>query len=478
MKHKRKPTFAPLFSQLFRGVIPCLLLFFLLTPVSLKAFDLGKISFYITTETLYRYNRIANEKHQFYQELSVFSQYKKWSVGVTLRGNNFLKQTYNKTLDEVQTDFYRKYIQYNSRYFKVNLGDFHTLLGRGLVLSVLDNEDIFRERTVLGGNMHYNRGRLDVKVLAGEVQDETYNQKWRTVGGEAGVEYIKNHFIGAHFSFIADGGTFRSLGDRVTASVSLKGSRLFKYFSYYAEAAILNFEDEALEQGHAYYGNLTFSKSHFTGYVEFRRYKDFDNELNNPPTADRADEVTPLRESTGGRLYLQYAFFEPDITLFFNLGRYREYDDKGNHIYGGITIEDLWECLSLSLSYGVRDIIYPIRKVDAHLVYQFSDRWSVDLGFKSKRYTEKSFKFRELDQTLEISCAPYFSVFGMYQYSYHKVLDLNHFWSGGVKVYLKGGTAMEFSGGTIRGGQVCAGGQCFVAPPFKGFKFSLLHTFK
>lgn len=454
--------------------------FLLVVPGTLRAFQLGDVSLYITNETLYNYNQLANndKNSQFYESLSIFSNYKKWSMGLTLRANNFFKQRPNATLGSAEFDVYRKYIEYNSKHWKIHAGDFYSLLGHGLVLSVLKNDDIYRERTLLGGNVHYNKGKWDFKVLGGRVKDEMDSQEWFVAGGEVGLEFVKNHTVGAHFSYIDDVDTQRNLGERMTYSVSLRGNTLFKNFSYRTEFAVLSFQDSAKEEGYGFYSTLTYSKSHFTGFLEFKSYKDFDNEMNNPPLGDRTDEVSTLNDATGARVFLQYAFFEPDIQIFLNVGRYEEYGDAGNHIYAGFNIEDLWERLSLTVSYGVRDILYPVKKFDGHLIYQFSDSLSVELMMKDKRYRDNFFIFEETDHTFQVSYSPVVSVFVMHQYSHNKVIDLNHFFSGGIKVYLKSGTAIELSGGTLRGGQICSGGQCFVAPPFKGIKFSLLHTFK
>jgi hypothetical protein len=454
----------------------------LLTTVVLQAFTLGPVGLYITNDTLYQYNQLTGDdgQNQFYQTLTLFANYGKWSTGIALRGNNFFKQTPNLTLGDPQLDIYRKYIQYNSRHLDITVGDFYSLLGRGMVLSVLENRDVLRERTILGGDIRYNRGRLDIRALAGRIQDETEDQEWMLAGGEIKLEYLKNHRIGVHFSYIDDIDTRRGLGERIAYSVSLGGSRLLKNLSYYAEAAFLDYRQPGAlnDNGYGIYSNITYSKSHFTCSLELKRYKDFNNEMNNPPTADRADEISSINDTTGVRAYVQYAFFEPDITLFFNVARYKEYDDIGNHIYGGISIEDLMERLNLSLSYGVRDIRYPIKRLDGHMIYEFAGRWSGEITFKDRRYRDKRFIFKEIDHGFQVSYAPYVSLFFLHQYSHNRIAGLNHFFSGGIRVYLSGGTALELTGGAIRGGQICSGGQCFVAPPFKGLKCSLLHTFK
>lgn len=470
---KNKPVTTPLCFTL-------LLVILVLLPANLRAFKAGKLSFYITNDFLYRYNELSGEENQFYESLSIFSGYKKWSLGLTLRGNNFFKQTPNLTLENPRFDVYRKFIQYNSKHLEINLGDFYSLLGRGLVLSVLKNEDLLREKTIVGGDLHYNRGRFDLRVLGGRIKDETENQEWTAAGGEVIFEYAKNNKAGVHFCFIDDIDTLRQLGKRFSYSFSLKGNRLFKHLSYYTEMAFLDYRDKGIgkDDGYGIYSNITYSKSHVTCFLEFKRYKDLDNEMNNPPITDRVDEISTIKNTAGLRFYFQYNFFEPDITLFFNIGRYKEYDETGNHIYAGVSIEDFKDRLSLSASYGIRDIFYPIKRLEGNFIYQFSDRWSMELTIKDKRYSDEIFIFKEIDHTCQVSYSPYVSVFFMHQYSHNRIVNLNHFFSGGVKVYLSAGTAVELSGGTLRGGQICSGGQCFVAPPFKGVKFSFLHTFK
>lgn len=459
-----------LYIMILAGVI--------LLPVCASAFNIGDLSFYITSETLYNYNELANKKSQYHQSLSVLTNYKKWSAGFTLRAKNFFKQTPNITEGSNDLDLYRKYIEYNSPDLKITAGNFFTLLGRGLVLSVLEDQTIYREKTMLGGNVSYNKGAFSIRAIGGNIKSETENQEWTVAGGELILEYLKNHRAGVHFSYIDDVKSFKHLGQRYTTSFSIKGNQLFKNVSYHAEAAILHFKNADVDNGYGIFANLAYSKGSFTTIAEFKRYSKFDNELNNPPVSDRPDEFTTLQDCTGGRLYFQYAFFEPDITLFFNAGRYKEFTHTGNHFYGGIKLEDMWDKLSFTGSYGVRDIQYPVKKTELHLIYQLNDTWSLDLDYKDKRYKDGHFKFTETDHTFQVSCSPLFSVFFMHQYSEIKIIDRNHFYSGGLKVNFRSGTTAEITVGTIRGGQICSGGQCYQAPPFKGVKFSLLHIFR
>jgi hypothetical protein len=212
--------------------------------------------------------------------------------------------------------------------------------------------------------------------------------------------------------------------------------------------------------------------------VEYKKYENFDNEVNNPPTADREEEAASIISSEGLRVYTQYSIMDPDIIFFVNWGRYLEFKDRGDHLYGGFMIEDLWDFFSLSATYGKRDIHYPVKKIDASMVVQLTDHVSLQLFGKDKRYEDGTFYFHEQDLNAELSFAPTVSLFGLYQYSYNMINNRNKFYSGGVKLYIGQAVVFEVSGGTIRGGQVCAGGQCFVIPPFEGIKFGLITTFR
>jgi len=339
---------------------------------------------------------------------------------------------------------------------------------------------VLRERTITGGDVGYHWGKFDFRVLAGVVKDETEDQKWALAGGEANLEWLKTNHLGLHFSYINDIDSRLQLGPRMTYSVSLNGDRFLKYFSYYAEVAKLDFlESSSLaDDGYGIYSSLTFNHDHWTCLAEYKKYRDFSNEMNNPPVADLDDEISPIADSEGIRLQVQYALFNPDLRFVINHGQYREYEDRGAHTYGGLIIEDLWDRLDLSISYGIKNILYPIKKVRFDMIYQLSGRWSLELSFRDKHYRDGEFYFKEQDHSLQVSLAPLLSIYVLHQYSHNRIMELNHFYSGGIKLTLKGRTVIELSLGTVRGGQLCSAGQCFVVPPFKGVKLSIFHIFK
>lgn len=447
-------------------------------PAFLNGFTINGLNFYISDEFLFNRNNTADKPNQFYEEFSIFANYKKWSSNFTLRINNFYKQSPNETLPNNNFDLFRKSVHYKSKVLSVTFGDFYSLLGRGLVLSVLKNSDILRERTIFGGIADLNLKRFDVKGLGGIIKDETNSQSWNLAGGEFKYRFYKKNIAGFHFSRIDDIDTFRNLGERFTYSFSIQGSEFLKYFSYYTEIAFLDFTENSSKRGKAVYSNITFNRGHFTISAEYKSYENFNNEMNNPPIADRADEVSTITDSNGGRILFSYTFFDPDISLFFNIGSYREYTEKGTHIFAGINSQDLWDRLTFSISYGVKNIIFPVKKFSADMIYQFSDTLSMEVSSKDKRYRDGNFFFNEKDNSIQISVYPFVSLTFLFQYSYNKIMGLNDFFSSSLTLYFKNNLEISVTGGNIRGGQICSGGQCFIMPPFKGFKLSVLKIFK
>lgn len=466
-------------SQANRRFFLILLILLAIIPSArLNGFQSGNLNLFINNEFLFNINNTYENSSQYYETLSIFANIKKWSFNLTLRANNFYKRDPNTTLSQANFDIFKKTIRYNSKRIKLTFGDLYSVMGHGLVLSVQKNDEIFRERTIFGADMKYLSDRINLRLLGGEITDDTNDQRWRVAGGEVDLRLSKNSRLGGRFSYIADMETLRHMGDRLTYSFNVKGNKLLRYISYYAEFAFLNFTDSSLKQGRAFYSNLTYNKSHTTVMFEYKNYSDFDNEMNNPPVADREDETSSLNDTEGFRMLFQYTFFDPEISFYLNIGKYREYEDEGLHIYGGVSAIDISDKLSFNLSYGIKDIIYPIKKSEFDLTWQVSDYLSLTISSKDKRYSDKNFKFNEQDYSFQFAHSKGIILFFIYQYSHNRIIGLNNFFSGGVTLNFRNDTELRITGGTIRGGQVCSGGQCYVLPPFKGIKFSLLKTFR
>lgn len=450
----------------------------LLGAASARAFEYKGVTFYFTTETIYQYNKLSDVQDEYFNSTSLFVKYGQWSGGLTFRGFNYYKQDPNNALRHGEMELYRKYVQFDSEHVDVTCGDFYAMLGRGATLSVLQNDKAFRERTLFGVDVQVQTKHLRFRGLAGRVKDELQSQAWKVYGGEAVVNLAKDHRVGLHVSRIEDDEPFMFMGPRNTGTVSAEGGNILGMFSYYVEAGKMEFDNVFMDDGTGVYGSVGFNRKNVSVTFELKRYKSFDNGLNNPPSADRPDEAAYMIDSESRMLHCQYAFFSPDVVLQFNIGRLKEFGISGHEIYGGVTAEDLWEKMNVSAVYGVKRLSYPVRRWDASYLYRFTDRLSAEFTFRDKRYTVYTYPFGETDCAWQLSFSPYGSAFFNYQHSVQPVMDRNHFYSGGFRVNLREGAYAEAMAGTVRGGEVCSSGQCFYMPPFKGLKLSLYVTLR
>ncbi len=434
------------------------------------------------------------------------------SGSVTGRGVNFYQQSAEQTLAQSDNQVYRKYLKYNQGAFSLLAGDFYAMLGRGLVLSVLPIDKLLKERTLSGGDLRYQGKWVELRALAGKVETETKDQAWNVQGGEFTLKYLQGeavgiHHIGVHAAQIEDVRTdkldpfaYPLMRKRVVSSASLGGDNVGGVANYYVESARLNWEkkpDDFMEikRGEATYANLTLHPGSAFLLGEYRSYERFEsdlinpqNTLNNPPLADRDDEKNNLTHSESIRLLAQYSFHDPDLSVFISGGSIKENDhgpydpktDTGHNVYGGFTAEDLWEWLTLSAQYGVRNVWYAERRGDASAAIRFSKQWSLELKLRDKRYTDAyQTDHRESDYQAQVSWSPHVSLSYLLQNRSDpgRNFDKNLFHSGSLRLSLWKDSFLVISGGSIRGGLVCSGGQCREMPDFKGWKVATHFVF-
>jgi hypothetical protein len=438
----------------------------------------NRYSYLFTNDFTYQKSRMAKDPNQFYNSSSVFLKFGNWSGGLNLTGRNYYKQATGFTMDNPEVFLYRKYVQYTSKGFEALAGDFTSILGRGLVLSVLQNEKAYRDRTVLGGDFQFHSWGWQLRALGGTVEDETRQQKWSVAGGELSRAYWKGNRIGFHTSYIHDVKTWDNRGDRMTWSVSWNADSLPGGFSYYAEISRMNLHNSGRD-GSGYYSNVGWTRKNLTFMFEYKKYRNFDNGLNNPPSADRGDEGLELTDSETLRLYSQYSFFNPDLIAFVSVGKVREENATGPQVYAGVSASEMAAGrLDFSFGYNYRETYYPVKMIDGQVTFRFTSAIALGFSGRDKRFSQGNYHFNEQDWIPQISWAPYGSIFFQRQYS-RDLIDRHHnFNSYGIHINVKRDSYVEVSTGRIRGGQVCASGQCFFVPPFRGWKLGLFTTFR
>jgi hypothetical protein len=159
--------------------------------------------------------------------------------------------------------------------------------------------------------------------------------------------------------------------------------------------------------------------------------------------------------------------------VFLSTGAYRQETHDGHNVYGGFKLQDAFNRLDLTWTYGQKTVLYLEKKTDATLTWRFTPLWSLDLTLRDKRNRPPgSPTYEETDFTVQVSRSPRCSAYVMQQRSTVPAFDATRLFYGGVRVNLPKGSYLDFSGGRLRGGEVCAGGQCITLPPYKGWKLA------
>lgn len=444
---------------------------------------------------------------QFQEALSVVLDQGAWSGGFTARDVNFYKAQAETTLGRPDVSLYRIFGKYTAGSLVARAGDFNTILGRGLILSVVQNDTVLQDWTIRGADADWQHGALEFHGVAGTVSDNmrlrpNVYQTWSVTGLEASLEWTHGNRVGARLGTIEDRAVPKVLrgqqaGRRDTQSANLAGANLLGVFDYYVEAAQVRYLDPLnlpipfratdASRGSGAYGLLAFHRGPWLFQGEYKRYRHFNLELNNPPLADRETEKVTKDNSGGVRLYSQYSFKVPDVTVFFSAGHYQEGQliapvaHQGNNVYGGFKLEEwLDDRVDLQYTFGLKTVHptgnYPEKQTNAALTYRFTPAWSLDLTFADKRNRiPGSDPYDQWDFTAQIGRSRWGAVYVTHQYDSLVNITANPFpthgsTNAGFRVLLRKGSFIDLSGGRIRGGEVCSGGQCVILPASKGWK--------
>lgn len=431
-------------------------------------------------------DRVTPRPGQFQDSVSFVGNRGPWTGTATVRTVNFFQQVPDRTLDRADTSLYKRALRYDAGHWTLQLGDFNTILGRGMLLSVIRNPALLQEDTLDGGDATGRFGRLEVHALDGSVTTEKGDQSWRVAGVEASLAFLEGHRVALRAAGIQDGRRPAfgppPVGLRQCRSVGVAGRDRSGTLSYAAEWGQVAFRDRkppsvpvAVDprEGTGAYGNLTWQRGAWLLMGEYKRYENFDNALNSPPLADRETEKNNLRDASGRRLFVQRSFREPDLTVFLSAGRYREGTQSGQNIYGGFKLQDGFGRLDLTCTYGLRTVALPEKRTEAGLTWRFTPRWSLDLTLRDQRNRPPgSDPYQATDLTVQVAWSPRLAVFLLQQRSSVPVFASTRLYHGGLRVNLAKGSYLELSGGRLRGGEVCAGGQCIKLPPFKGWQLA------
>jgi len=432
----------------------------------------------------YRYNDElfnAGEEHQYVNLLDVFLNKGRWTIGLTLNGANFFpREPYREFNDFVQVD--RAFIDYAGDNVYGVAGDFFTSFERGMTLSVLRDPLIYRDDTIRGARASMTFKRFELDVLGGFVDDKvTDEQDW--IGGiRAAVIMPRDIRLGVTGVYSDDKTDDWIEGEHILGSVFLDAPGIFDQLDFYGEYAVKDSELEPTgEKGHGLYLAATWYRGPFTLLAEYKDYERFNYEHNNPPNADRLDEFFAPDDTRGYRVKPSYFLNKTNSDLYVSYSRFENIlsDSIVEHYFGGVEQYDLFGRVYMHVWAGRRS------EVDGKDENKASLASTIDIGEDDSIVVDALIKYAEdpffcnteLESSIGYSISGRWIITALYQYAEVPVWNKNDFYGGEITANISESLQAKLFVGSLKGGQVCSGGQCRYEDPFEGVKLNLVYRF-
>lgn len=394
-------------------------------------------------------------------------------------------------------------------------GDFYHQLGRGLVLSVRQEASLGRDITIRGGRL----------VLS---EDDHFLSAFGGLTNSANLDNVSQHYVD-DVADIVVGGSYEFSGiedldieiftcylqpeetlleeetdSTVAGGIVLDLPAALEWLSLYGEADIQNRRLAGIsEQGFAGYlsSDLLFGDLSFLleGLLldEFEMRGSRNTALNSrfsyyrPPTLERIDqEVANNRDVLGGRLRVEYYFFDADLTIHANgMVRLNNLDTPSEltqiHGFGGFDWYFQDGSSRLSASGGYRDENQVSTSVKSMIhgeldyLQSLSDEISMHLTTTTEIRTVLDEDFLRGGAFVGVEAVGLGALTFEYGYDTQNPSDevANHFFAGIVSWFVVDELTLRAVGGTQRGGIKCVAGVCREFPPFAGGSFELVGRF-
>lgn len=410
----------------------------------------------------------------------------------------------------------QRFIEYKNNNFSICLGNFYSLLGRGLTMRSFENRTLRWDSNLDGTKINYNHDFFDIQLLAGKprrtrLDVNKLNKKDPPAageklpaqyGGEIKLNAIANTQIGGTYVYAeAD-----ELNDTGFHRGSVFGEVNLDLGSLYAEYAAIPYPGSYnQDNGKALYlsGNLFLDDLSILG--EYKYYKNFgfyNGLLNNPPTVifehlftllNRHQLVQDVNNEKGYLIELSYPVLEDGVAKAgFCQTNNHQGEKVYRDVYGQFEMEEffggewLWAAgyqtestsnylnLVTSANYGLSDY-YSIKLVYEHLAAR-------DEG------TEPDRQYYDQLITIGLSKAPDWTLSFIGEHSTDHTVAKNyvpgkaktkHFlWAGGqLDISLFNHIDLSIFGGTRQKGKICIGGVCVNRPELKGVEVTLTARF-
>lgn len=430
----------------------------------------------------YASDRVTDNDY-FEDWTEVYLSYKNWRVGLRYEAHlppqPFSQDTSGHGLSQ-------RFLEYRRGNLTVTLGNFYSLLGRGLVLRAFENRTIRWDTNLDGAKLAYYHRYADVKLLAGKPRDRSGKRHAFLEGGELNLKPFDVFRIGGSFVTTKP----ENKGDVYWGSGFL-GVNL-SWGSFYFERAFKNYPDQ-FPTGKAYYlsGNLFLGP--VTALIEYRNYDQFDLTegvtYNNPPTVyrehlytlmNRHQHVQFANDEKGYMVELTYSPGELGVLILNNsrirnhrgILIYREY-------YGQVDVDPTYQLNLVGGAGEQRDPQARYLNLVGSVKWAFVDYHAFKLIYEHQHakilLNDRQYYNQALTASYEHS--PHYSVSVLAERSTDQLAERDIWLGGQLDVHFLRNFDLTIFGGRRRKGKLCVGGVCIYRPAFQGIEFRLTHRF-
>ncbi|GAB4369329.1 MAG: hypothetical protein Kow0042_10950 [Calditrichia bacterium] len=448
--------------------------------------NLAYAQFTIQSNSYLEYAYDQEREEQYFEDWTdLYVLYQNWRAGIRYEIH---RPPFPFSQDhESKNDLTQRFVEYRNSFMGITVGNFYTLLGRGLVLRSFENRILRWDNNIDGGKFEFYQRYVDLQILGGKPRDLQEHRKKTLFGGAANIK---------PFSIVRFGGTYLRTKLEEEGEVYW-GSAFtgfnFNWGNFYFERAFKEFSDEAPE-GKAYYFSGNVYVSSLTALLEYRKYQRYALEegslsYNNPPSVVREHLYTLLNrnqlvqdagDEEGYMIEVSYSLDDYGV-LTLNHSRtedstnaliYREY-------YGQFEF-DPFENLNLVMGGGEqRDVAHRYLNFVGTGKWDFAGYHGIKAIFEHQHVKVLLNDRQFYNQALALS----YESGGRFTLSLLSERTTDQFskkdyWIGGqLDVQLPFHIDLTVFGGSRRKGKICAGGICIERPAFEGIEVRMIHRF-
>lgn len=232
-------------------------------------------------------------KNYFEDELGVVVDYNRLSFGITF--NAYLpKYDDESPLQELRSrdisyQWEERYLTYSGDNIGLKVGTLSESFGTGMTFRAYEDEDLNHDNRLEGAMTSFNYGTFKSKAIYG-------------VSPVPDVEDKDDSFAGLEFSlsndFMTFGGSALQIRERIT-DTNYSDRQVFSgnmnlyldFMDIYGEYAYSELETNEMTYGHGIYANSNFYYGDLTFSAFYKKFENFNYDLNDLPTLNHADDV-------------------------------------------------------------------------------------------------------------------------------------------------------------------------------------------